>query len=70
MSNDTTSTDSPLGYGGRLIADVFMDLYENDPDEKWILAAEDAALKLTFGRISVDTLPDYIAGLVAGLKED
>ena len=69
MSSDTTSTDRPLGYGGQLIADVFMDLWEADKDEKWILAAEDAALKLTFGRISVDTLPDYIAGLVAGLKE-
>ena len=64
------STAKPLGYGGELIGDVFMALYEEDRDEKWILAAEDAALKLTFGRISVDTLPDYIAGLVAGLKED
>ena len=60
----------PLGYGGQLIADVFMNLYEADGDEKWIEAAEACALKLTFGALSEDTLPDFIADMVSGLKEE
>ncbi len=59
----------PLGYGGALIADIFMHLYEQDEDEKWIVAAETCALSFVFGKVTAETLPDYIAGIVSGLKE-
>ena len=65
-----TTEAKPLGYGGRLIADVFMVLWEQDKDEKWIHAAEVCALQLTFGLVTAEALPDYIAYIVAGLKED
>ena len=64
------TTGKPLGYGGQLIADVFMVLYEADHDERWIHGAEACALALVFGRVSEATLPEYIAGIVSGLKED
>ncbi len=67
MNDGTTST---ANTAGDLISDVFMHLYEQDEDEKWILAAENCALSFVFGKVTAETLPDYIAGIVAGLKED
>lgn len=56
--------------GGQLIADVFMSLWEEEHDARWIHGAEACALALVFGRVSEGSLPDFIAGIVSGLKED
>ena len=63
-----TTADRPLGYGGKLIADVFMQLWEETQDVRCIEAAEEAALRLTFGALDYHSLPDFIAGQVAGIR--
>ncbi len=51
-----------------LIADTFEHVYRETGDERCIRGAEEAALRYIEGKLTVESLPDFIAGVVAGIR--
>lgn len=53
-----------------IIGDVFGTVYQETGDPRCIEAAEEATMQYIEGRLTADSLPDWIAGAVAGIRRN